>query len=58
MVFDYVDNMNVYISINGNENQGLDQFNSANIKLTQWNKNGHYYLYVEQMKSWNKVPIS
>ena len=53
MVFDYVDNMNVYISINGNENQGLDQFNSANIKLTQWNKNGHYYLYVEQMKSWS-----
>ena len=53
MVFDYVDNMNVYISINGNENQGLDQFNSANIKLTQWNKNGHYYLYIEQMKSWS-----
>ena len=53
MVFDYVDNMNVYISINGNENQGLDQLNSANIKLTQWNKNGHYYLYIEQMKSWS-----
>lgn len=53
MVFDYVDNMNVYISINGNENQGLDKFNSANIKLTQWNKNSHYYLYIEQMKSWS-----
>ena len=53
MVFGYVDNMNVYISINGNENQGLDQFKHENIKLTQWNKNSHYYLYVEQMKSWS-----
>lgn len=53
MVFDYVDNMNVYISINGNENQGLDQFKNENIKLTQWDKNSHYYLYVDKMKSWS-----
>ena len=53
MVFDYVDNMNVYISINGNENQGLDQFKKEDIKLTQWKKNSHYYLYIEQMKSWS-----
>ena len=51
MVFDYVNGMNVYVSINGNDNegfgQGLDQ-----MKLTQWSVNGHYYLYVDGRQSW------
>ena len=51
MVFDYVNAMNVYVSINGNDNEGfakvLDQ-----MKLTQWSVNGHYYLYVDGKHSW------
>lgn len=51
MVFDYVDNMNVYVSINGNESIGLDQL-VENAKITQWEQNGHYYLYIPEMRSW------
>lgn len=54
MVFDYVDNMNVYISINGNENQGLDQLDE-NAKLTQWEQNGHYYLFINGNRSWTSA---
>lgn len=54
MVFDYVGNMNVYVSINGNENLGFGQ-NVDKMKLTQWSKNGHYYLYINEMSSWAKA---
>jgi hypothetical protein len=46
MVFDYVDNMNIYISINGNDNQGFEQ-QLDQMKLTQWDENGHYYLFLQ-----------
>lgn len=54
MVFDYVDKMNVYITINGNENQGLEQLDE-NVKLTQWEQNGHYYLFVKGNRSWTSA---
>ncbi|MBS5095820.1 MAG: hypothetical protein KHZ17_04125 [Roseburia sp.] len=54
MVFDYVNNMNVYISISGNENQGLDQLDE-NAKLTQWERNGHYYLFINGNRSWTSA---
>ena len=51
MVFDYVNGMNVYVSINGNDNEGFDQ-GLNQMKLTQWSVNGHYYLYVDGKQSW------
>lgn len=51
MTFDYVKDMNVYVSINANENEGFDS-NLDNLKLTQWSKNGHFYLYVKEKVSW------
>lgn len=51
MIFDYVDNMNIYISINGNDNQGFEQ-QMDQMKLTQWAKNGHYYLFLPETISW------
>lgn len=51
MVFDYVNAMNVYVSINGNDNEGFDQ-GLNQMKLTQWSVNGHYYLYVDGRQSW------
>ena len=51
MVFDYVDNMNIYISINGNDNQGFEQ-QLDQMKLTQWDENGHYYLFLPETISW------
>lgn len=51
MVFDYVDNMNIYISINGNDNQGFEQ-QLDQMKLTQWAENGHYYLFLPETISW------
>lgn len=47
MTFDYTANMNVYVTINGNDNEGFDNINN-NMKLTQWSVNGHYYLYVPE----------
>lgn len=51
MTFDYVNDMNVYVSVNANDNEGfksgLDQ-----MKLTQWSVNGHYYLHVNEKVSW------
>ena len=52
MIFDYVDNMNVYMSINSNENAGFERLDSTS-KLSQWKENGHYYLYVNEDRSWS-----
>lgn len=52
-VFDYVSNMNVYISVNANESKGFE--NLTDMKITQWGKNGHYYLYIPQKVSWTKA---
>ncbi|MBS6241578.1 MAG: hypothetical protein KH547_03045 [Roseburia sp.] len=55
MTFDYTANMNVYVTINGNDNEGFDNINNNNMKLTQWSVNGHYYLYVPEKLSWTKA---
>lgn len=52
-VFDYVSNMNVHISVNANESKGFE--NLTDMKITQWGKNGHYYLYIPQKVSWTKA---
>ncbi len=52
MIFDYVDNMNVYISIDANENKGFENLDSSS-KLYQWSKNGHYYLCIPEIRSWS-----
>ena len=54
MAFDYANNMNIYVSINGNDNKGFNNLNSQ-MKLTQWSKNGHYYLYIPEQLSWSKA---
>lgn len=51
MVFEYANDMNVYISINANENVGFEGLNSG-YKLVQWSENGHFYLYVPESRSW------
>lgn len=51
MVFEYANDMNVYISINANENVGFEGLNSG-YKLVQWSENGHFYLYVPELRSW------
>ena len=51
MVFNYVNAMNVYVSINGNDNEGFAK-GLDRMKLTQWSVNGHYYLYVDGKHSW------
>ena len=53
IVFDYVKDMNVYISINGNDNEGFSDTNL--LKLTQWSENGHYYLFIDNKTSWAKA---
>jgi len=53
MTFNYVNNMNVYVTVNGNENKGFDSI--QNMKLTQWSENGHYYLYIPEKRSWSKA---
>ena len=53
MIFDYVDNMNVYISINANETTGFENMSPGSIKMTQWDVNGHYYLYLSEKTSWS-----
>lgn len=54
VVINYADNQKVFISIDSNENQGLDILSDASSKLTQWSVNGHYYLYIDGMKSWSQ----
>ena len=54
MTFDYVNDMNVYVSINTNENKGFDADLSL-MKLTKWSGNGHYYLYIDQGTSWTRA---
>ncbi len=54
MTFDYAANMNIYVTINGNDNKGFDTINN-NMKLTQWSGNGHYYLYINEKTSWSKA---
>lgn len=51
MVFDYVNDMNVYVSVNSNENKGFENL-EAGMKLSQWPENGHYYLAVTNPLSW------
>ena len=54
MTFDYANNMNVYVSVNGNDNEGFGS-NLNEMKLTQWPDNGHYYLYVKKKLSWTNA---
>lgn len=53
MTFDYVNDMNVYVSINTNENIGFDADLSL-MKLTKWSENGHYYLCNGVQREHNK----
>lgn len=54
MTFDYVNDMNVYVSVNANENKGFDS-GVDQMKLTQWSVNGHYYLYLSERTSWTRA---
>ena len=54
MTFDYVNDMNVYVSVNANENKGFDS-DIDQMKLTQWSVNGHYYLYLGERLSWTRA---
>ena len=54
MTFDYANNMNIYVSVNGNDNEGFGS-NLNEMKLTQWSDNGHYYLYVKKKLSWTNA---
>lgn len=54
MTFDYTNNMNIYVSVNGNDNEGFGS-NLNEMKLTQWSDNGHYYLYVKKKLSWTNA---
>ena len=51
MTFDYVNDMNVYVSVNANDNEGFE-LGLDQMKLTQWSVNGHYYLHVNEKVSW------
>ena len=53
MTFNYVPNMNIYVTVNANDNEGFNNIN--NMKLTQWSENGHYYLYIPEQLSWSKT---
>ena len=46
-------NMNVNITIDGNETKGFDNIPRGS-KLTQWT-NEHYYLYIPKTTSWTKA---
>ena len=54
MVFDYVDNMKVFVSVNSNENKGFDRINTDS-KLIQSPENQHYYYFVREKLSWSKA---
>ena len=54
MTFDYVNDMNVYVSINANDNVGFDSALDS-LKLTQWSTNGHYYLFLDEKVSWARA---
>lgn len=51
MTFDYVNDMNVYVSVNANDNEGFES-GLDQMKLTQWSVNDHYYLHVNEKVSW------
>ena len=51
LVFDYANDMKVYVSINGNDNEGFNG-DLSKLKLTQWSENGHYYLFSPDIISW------
>ena len=54
MTFDYVSDMNVYVSVNANDNEGFES-DLDQMKLTQWSVNGHYYLHVNEKVSWTSA---
>lgn len=54
MTFDYVNDMNVYVSVNANDNEGFES-GLDQMKLTQWSVNGHYYLHVNEKVSWTSA---
>lgn len=54
MTFDYVSDMNVYVSVNANDNEGFES-DLDQMKLTQWSVSGHYYLYVNEKVSWTSA---
>ena len=54
MTFDYVNDMNVYVSVNANDHEGFES-NTDQMKLTQWSVNDHYYLHVNEKVSWSSA---
>lgn len=54
MTFDYVSDMNVYVSVNANDNEGFES-GLDQMKLTQWSVSGHYYLHVNEKVSWTSA---
>ena len=54
MTFDYVSDMNVYVSVNANDNEGFES-DLDQMKLTQWSVSGHYYLHVNEKVSWTSA---
>lgn len=54
MTFDYVSDMNVYVSVNANDNEGFES-SLDQMKLTQWSVSGHYYLHVNEKVSWTSA---
>ena len=54
MKFNFYGGLNVYVSINGNDNEGFNSI-SNDMMLMQWSENGHYYLYIPEAISWSKA---
>jgi len=54
MTFDYVSDMNVYVSVNANDNEGFES-DLDQMKLIQWSVSGHYYLHVNEKVSWTSA---
>lgn len=57
MTFNYVSNLNVNITIDGNDSKldfarwGIDE---SQVKVTQWT-NGHFYMYVPYVATWSEA---
>lgn len=57
MTFNYVSNLNVNITIDGNDSElnfatwGIDE---SNVKVTQWT-NGHFYMYIPYTGTWSQA---
>ena len=57
MTFNYVSNLNVNITIDGNDSEldfatwGIDE---SNVKVTQWT-NGHFYMYIPYTGTWSEA---